>query len=166
MPSFPQALLCIIRRNSHGFEIAMNVRSLLRLGLILVAAAIAGSAWSQQSAPRVALIIGNARYPEAGTPLPTTVNDARALADELRRSDFDVDLKENVGKEDMQRAIDAFASKIQSGSGALFYFSGLCIQVARQNFLLPVNTQASSEADVQRDGISLDAVLRDRKSVV
>ena len=163
MPSFPQALLCIIRRNSHGFEIAMNVRSFVRLGLILVAAAIAGSAWSQQSAPRVALIIGNARYPEAGTPLPTTVNDARALADELRRSDFDVDLKENVGKEDMQRAIDAFTSKIQSGSGALFYFSGLCIQVARQNFLLPVNAQASSEADVQRDGISLDAVLSEMK---
>ncbi|MGB8629873.1 MAG: caspase family protein, partial [Xanthobacteraceae bacterium] len=111
----------------------------------------------------MALIIGNARYPEAGTPLPTTVNDARALADELRRSDFDVDLKENVGKEDMQRAIDAFTSKIQSGSGALFYFSGLCIQVTRQNFLLPVNTQASSEADVQRDGISLDAVLSEMK---
>jgi formylglycine-generating enzyme required for sulfatase activity len=141
----------------------MNVRFFVRLGLTLVAAAIAGSAWSQQSAPRVALIIGNARYPEAGTPLPTTVNDARALADELRRSDFDVDLKENVGKEDMQRAIDAFTSKIQSGSGALFYFSGLCIQVARQNFLLPVNTQASSEADVQRDGISLDAVLSEMK---
>ena len=90
----------------------MNVRSFVRLGLTLVAAAIAGSAWSQESAPRVALIIGNARYPEAGTPLPTTVNDARALADELRRSDFDVDLKENVDKEDMRRAIDAFTSKI------------------------------------------------------
>ena len=54
----------------------MNVRSFVRLGLTLVAAAIAGSVWSQQSAPRVALIIGNARYPEAGTPLPTAINDA------------------------------------------------------------------------------------------
>jgi formylglycine-generating enzyme required for sulfatase activity len=141
----------------------MNARSFVRLGLTLIAAAIAGSAWSQQSAPRVALIIGNARYPEAGTPLPTAINDARALADELRRSDFDVDLKENVGKEDMQRAIEAFTSKIQSGSGALFYFSGLCIQVAGQNSLLPVNAQASSEADVQRDGISLDAILSEMK---
>jgi formylglycine-generating enzyme required for sulfatase activity len=141
----------------------MNVRSFVRLGLILVAAALAGLAWSQQSAPRVALIIGNARYPEAGTPLPTTISDARALADELRRSDFEVDLKEDVGKEDMQRAIDAFTSKIRSGSAALFYFSGLCIQVARQNFLLPVNAQVSSEADVQRDGISLDAILSEMK---
>jgi formylglycine-generating enzyme required for sulfatase activity len=137
----------------------MNVRSFVRLGLTLVAVALAGSAWSQQSAPRVALVIGNARYPETGTPLPTTIKDARALADELRRSDFDVDLKENVGKEDMQRAIDAFTSKIRSGSGALFYFSGLCIQISRQNFLIPVNAQASSEADVQRDGIRLDAIL-------
>ena len=113
----------------------MNVRSFVRVGLTLVAVALGGSAWSQQSAPRVALIVGNARYPEAGTPLPTTIKDASALADELRRSDFDVDLKENVSKEDMQRAIDAFTSKIRSGSGALFYFSGLCVQVGRQNYL-------------------------------
>jgi formylglycine-generating enzyme required for sulfatase activity len=141
----------------------MNVSSFVRVGLTVVAVALAGVAWSQQNAPRVALIIGNARYPEAGTPLPTTIKDARALADELRRSDFDVDLKENVGKEDMQRAIDAFTSKIRSGSGALFYFSGLCVQVARQNFLIPVNAQASSEADVQRDGVSLDAILSEMK---
>jgi formylglycine-generating enzyme required for sulfatase activity len=141
----------------------MDVRSFVRVGLTLVAVALGGSAWSQQSAPRVALIVGNARYPEAGTPLPTTTKDARALADELRRSDFDVDLKENVSKEDMQRAIDAFTSKIRSGSGALFYFSGLCVQVARQNYLIPVNAQASSEADVQRDGISLDAILSEMK---
>src|SRR5262249_6917228 len=129
MPSFRQALLCIMGETLMVLRLAMNMRSFVRVGLTLVAVAFAGSAWSQQSAPRVALIIGNARYPEAGTPLPTTTKDARALADELRRRDFDVDLKENVGKEDMQRAIDAFTSKIRSGSGALFYFSGLCIQV-------------------------------------
>jgi formylglycine-generating enzyme required for sulfatase activity len=95
--------------------------------------------------------------------LPTTIKDARALADELRRSEFDVDLKENVGKDEMQRAIDAFTSKIRSGSAALFYFNGFGIQVARQNFLIPVDAQAASEATVQRDGISLDAILSEMK---
>src|SRR5262249_47721082 len=71
MPSFRQALLCIMGETLMVLRLAMNIRSFVRVGLTLVAVALAGSAWSQQSAPRVALIIGNARYPEAGTPLPT-----------------------------------------------------------------------------------------------
>jgi hypothetical protein len=65
-----------------------------------------------QQAGRVALVIGNNNYPDASTPLPSTIRDARALAEELRRSEFDVDLKENVGKADMQRAIDAFTAAV------------------------------------------------------
>ena len=91
--------------------------------------------------------------------LSTTIRDARTLADEFRRSEFDVDLKENVGKEEMQRAIDAFTGKIRSGSAALFYFNGFGIQVGRQTYLVPVNAQIWTEADVRRDGISIDAVL-------
>ena len=114
-----------------------------------------------QQAGRVALVIGNNNYPDASTPLPSTIRDARALADELRRSEFDVDLKENVGKADMQRAIDAFTGKIRNGTATLFYFSGYGIQVARQTYLLPVNAQVWTEADVRRDGISVDALLAD-----
>src|SRR5205085_12497312 len=42
---------------------------------------------------------------------------------------------------------------------ALFYFSGYGIQVARQTYLLPVNAQVWTEAEVRRDGISLDSLL-------
>ena len=42
---------------------------------------------------------------------------------------------------------------------ALFYFNGFGIQVARQTYLIPVNAQIWTEADVRRDGISIDAVL-------
>jgi hypothetical protein len=107
----------------------------------------------------MALIIGNANYPDANAPIPTAINDVRTLADELRRNDFDVDLKENVGKEEMQRAIDVFTGKIRSGVMALFYFNGFGIQVTRQTYLIPVNGQVWTEADARRDGISLDAVL-------
>src|SRR5207244_5278832 len=82
-----------------------------------------------------------------------------ALADEFRRLDFDVDLRENVGKEAMQRAIDAFTAKIKSGTAALIYFNGFGIQAARQTYLIPVGAQIWTEADVRRDGISIDAVL-------
>ena len=46
------------------------------------------------------------------------------MADELRRSSFEVDIKENLGKEEMRRAIDAFLGKIRKDMVALFYFGG------------------------------------------
>src|SRR5262245_49778781 len=137
----------------------MNLRFLISIGLTVVSIVSSAPAWSQQRPPRVALMIGNADYPDAEVPLSTTLRDARALAQEFRRFNFDVDLKENVGRADMQQAINAFMGKIRSGSPALFYFNGYGIQVARRTYLIPVNAQIWREADVQRDGISLDAVL-------
>jgi formylglycine-generating enzyme required for sulfatase activity len=139
----------------------MTMRLFASLCVVLAAAMLTFPAWSQQRANQVALLIGNANYPDAGAPLPTTLKDARALADELRRDDFDVDLKENVSKDAMQRAIDAFTGKIRGGTVALFYFSGFGIQVARQTYLIPVNAQIWSEDDTKRDGISLDAIVAD-----
>ncbi len=139
----------------------MTLRLVLWLCFAVAFALLTRPALSQQTAARVALIIGNANYPDASTPLSTTIRDARTLADEFRRSEFDVDLKENVGREDMQRAIDAFTGKIRPGMAALFYFSGYGIQVARQTYLIPVNAQVWTEAEVRRDGISLDALLAD-----
>jgi Caspase domain len=91
--------------------------------------------------------------------LSTAIADARGLAEELRRSGFRVDLKEDLGKADMQRAIDAFTGKLRNGTVALFYFSGYGIQVARQTYLVPVNAQVWTEAEVRRDGIDVDALL-------
>src|SRR5262245_15303819 len=91
-----------------------------------VALAVVAARAQQQGdpAPRFALLIGNANYPDASAPLAHPAKSVRALADELRRSGFDVDVKENLGKEEMQRAIDAFKQKIKPGSAALFFFSG------------------------------------------
>ncbi|HKY88228.1 MAG TPA: caspase family protein, partial [Pseudorhodoplanes sp.] len=136
----------------------MKMRFLLCLCLML-SAMLATAALSQDRGARVALVIGNANYPDASTPLSTTIRDVRTVADEFRRSDFDVDIKENVGKDEMQRAIDTFMGKIRTGSAALFYFNGYGIQAGRQTYLVPVNAQLWTEADVRRDGISIDAIL-------
>jgi formylglycine-generating enzyme required for sulfatase activity len=109
--------------------------------------------------PRFALLIGNANYPDANTPLAHPARNVRALADELRRYNFDVDAKENLGKEEMQRAIDVFKQKIKAGSTALFFFSGYGLQVGRQSYIVPVNAQIWSEADIRRDGFSIESIL-------
>ncbi|MFE1599493.1 SUMF1/EgtB/PvdO family nonheme iron enzyme [Methylobacterium sp. ID0610] len=108
---------------------------------------------------RFALLVANSRYPDAQGPLPTIVKDGRLLAEELRRGGFDVDLRENLRREDVQAALDTFYAKLNAGAAALFYFGGYGIQVGRQSFLIPVNAQIWSETEVRRDGISLDAIL-------
>jgi hypothetical protein len=137
----------------------IEMRLAFWLWVMAVSVIVASPVWSQQQADRVALVIGNASYPDASTPLSATIRDARTLAEEFRRTGFAVDLKENLGKAEMQSAIAALTDKIRPGMTALFYFSGYGIQVARQTYLIPVNAQLWTEADVQRDGTSLnDAV--------
>src|SRR5919197_4371364 len=133
----------------------MTTRRCVWLCLLVMFAALAVTARSQQRTAHVGLVIGNANYPDADAPLPTTIKDARAVAEEFRRNDFTVDLKENVSRDDMQRAIDAFIGRISNGTVALFYFGGFGIQVGRQTYLLPVNAQVWTEADARRDGIRL-----------
>ena len=137
----------------------MSLRLCLSLCAFFITLTLPSASWSQQRANQVALIIGNANYSDASAPLPAAVKDARVLADEVRRNGFDVDLKENLSKNDMQRAIDNFTSKIGSGTAALFYFSGFGIQLARQTYLIPLNAQIWSEDDTKRDGINLDDVV-------
>jgi formylglycine-generating enzyme required for sulfatase activity len=129
-------------------------------GLAPLSAAAQQRAEAAKSASRLALVIGNAAYPDTGA-LSHPTRDARALADELRRSGFAVDLKENLGKEEMRRAIEDFQAKIKAGSAALFFFGGFAIQVARQNYLIPINARIWSERDVRQEGISIDQILTD-----
>lgn len=114
---------------------------------------------AQERAARVALFIGNANYPDAGKPLTTPANDARALADAFRRLDFDATVKENLGKQDMRGAIDAFVSSVRPGSVALIYFAGYGLRAANQTFLMPVDANIWQEADIQREAISLETIV-------
>ena len=108
---------------------------------------------------RVALLIANANYRESDVKLTNPVRDARALAEELRREGFEVVLKENLSKEDMQRTIEQFAATITPGATALFFFSGYGIQANRQNFIIPIDARIWAERDAQQDGISIERIL-------
>jgi hypothetical protein len=143
----------------------MNPRLIFLISsLILVAGTGICPVSAQQNDARVALVIGNAAYPDAEAPLKDPINDARALAEELRKDGFEVDIGENLTKEATRSAIDRFYGKIKSGSVALFFFSGYGIQSDRQTYMVPVNAQIWTEAEVRRDGYSLDSVLAEMNS--
>jgi regulator of sirC expression with transglutaminase-like and TPR domain len=138
----------------------MKKGCLLVVSLALGSALAVPPAWAQQSdGSKIALLIGNANYPDAESPLKQPVADARALGDELRRNGFDVDIGDNLTKEAMQRAFTRLYGKIKPGSAVVVFFGGYGIQTGRQTYLIPVNAQIWTESEVRRDGIGIDMVL-------
>ncbi|HEV7634208.1 MAG TPA: caspase family protein, partial [Bradyrhizobium sp.] len=108
---------------------------------------------------RFALVIGNSKYPDADAPLKEPINDARDIAEELKRDGFNVEVGENLTGDGMRRAFDHLYGRIKPGSVTLVFFSGFGIQSSRQSYLIPVDAQIWTEADVRRDGFSLETVL-------
>jgi Caspase domain/Tetratricopeptide repeat len=133
----------------------MKIRLTLLVALILSVASIVPSS----AADRFALVIGNAKYPDADAPLKEPINDARDIADELKRDGFTVDIGENLNGEGMRRAFERLYGHIKPGAVALVFFSGFGIQSNRQSYMIPVDAQIWTEPDVRRDGFSLETVL-------
>ncbi len=137
----------------------MRIRLALLVILILSVASIVPSAAADSHADRFALVIGNAKYPDAEAPLKEPINDARDVADELKRDGFSVEVGENLTGDTMRRAFDRLYGRIKPGSVVLIFFSGFGVQSARQSYMIPVDAQIWTEPDVRRDGISLETVL-------
>jgi len=137
----------------------MRIRLALLVILILSVVSIVPSVAADSHADRFALVIGNAKYPDAEAPLKEPINDARDVADELKRDGFSVEVGENLTGDAMRRAFDRLYGRIKPGSVALIFFSGFGVQSARQSYMIPVDAQIWTEPDVRRDGFSLETVL-------
>src|ERR1700710_381693 len=130
------------------------------LGILMLSVAPVGRpAAADTRADRFALVIGNAKYPDADAPLKEPINDARDVADELKRDGFTVDVGENLTGDGMRRAFDKLYGRVKPGSVVLVFYSGFGIQSGRQSYLIPVDAQIWTEPDVRRDGISLETIL-------
>ena len=135
-----------------GPSLAACARLVAPLLLALALIAVSGTgpsatALAQAAMPgRIALVIGNAAYPDGK--LATSLNDARAMADALRKIGFDVSLAEDLSRKATQAAVTAFRDKIKPGSIAVFYYAGQAIQVARRNYMLPIDAEPGSAIEV------------------
>jgi len=116
-------------------------------------------------ASRVALVIGNGNYPDAGAPLAQPINDARALTAALRRNGFDVDVVEDATRDDMARAIARLKSRVKPGSDVMLFFGGFGVQAGREreSYMIPVDATIWKESDVRRQGFSIESVLHAMK---
>src|SRR5258705_8665434 len=72
---------------------------------------------------RVALVIGNSAYKHVGK-LPNPSSDARAIADLLKRSGFDVvESRQDLNSNDMRRAIRDFSDKTRDADIAVVFYA-------------------------------------------
>ena len=136
----------------------MRIRLALLVTLILSAMPTVPSGAADRG-ERFALVIGNSKYPDAEAPLKEPINDARDIADELKRDGFTVEVGENLTGDAMRRAFDRLYGKVKPGSVALVFYSGFGVQSNRQSYMIPVDAQIWTEADIRRDGVSLETVL-------
>ncbi len=109
---------------------------------------------------RHALVVGNTTYQNV-TSLKNPANDAKSMAAELRRLQFDVVALNNLSRRDLARAIDQFTSKLASGDFGFFYFAGHGLQVQNKSYIVPVDYTPATEADVPYDTYPAEQ-LRDK----
>jgi uncharacterized caspase-like protein len=143
-----------------GAHAALNKRSLDAAKAI----ATEQNAGAANGTSKLALVIGNGRYPDASAPLAQPINDARALTASLRHDGFDVDVVEDASRDDMVRAIGRLKAKIRPDSVVMLFFGGYGIQVGRESYMIPVDAAIWKESDVRRNGISIEAVLEVMKA--
>jgi uncharacterized caspase-like protein len=109
-------------------------------------------------APKIALVLGNSKYKEV--PLKNPANDARAIAEALKASGFEVTLKMDAGKMDMAAAVQTYVQTLAARKCVgLFYYAGHGIQLAWKNYMLPVDADIDTIGDVQKQAVEVHALM-------
>ncbi|MEO8593407.1 MAG: caspase family protein [Candidatus Solibacter sp.] len=118
---------------------------------------------AQETGKRVALIIGNDSYSQS--PLKNAVNDARAMDTALRAANFRTVLVENAKGADMQTKLGEFLDMLGPDDTALFFYAGHGVQIANENFLVPVDFVAgSSLAGAKLSTVSVALIFEELKA--
>ena len=141
----------------------MAIPSLTRracMGLSLWPTLGVGQSAAPGDGSRLALVVGNGAYPDS--PLRNPGNDARAMGQLLGRAGFDVDLRTDVNRVDLQQAIARFGQGLRDPRVrfAVFYYAGHGLQQDWRNHLVPVDAQVRSAADVARQTVDLGDLVR------
>ena len=139
-----------------------HVRSkILAAALFLTSVFLVGG--SAMAEPRLALVVGNGKYGQEIGSLVNPPNDANLMAERLSSLGFQVTKLVNGDQKAMKRAISEFGQKLSAAGPTavgLFFYAGHGVQVDGVNYLIPTNAAIATEADVDMEAISADAVLK------
>ena len=127
-----------------------------RVLLLFAVLLLAGGGTPQDG--RVALVVGNGSYADAGV-LANPVNDAQDIAAKLRAMGFTVVDGYDLGKRELEGKIGDFADALEGASAGLFYYAGHGIQVDGRNYILPVDAKLNQPAKLKLEAIPIDDVM-------
>jgi formylglycine-generating enzyme required for sulfatase activity len=118
---------------------------------------------------RYALVIGNGAYSSGPSlpPLHNPVNDAKAMADALKKHGFEVTLRTDVPKREFFEALQAFQKKLanQPGQTGLVFYSGHGLRGANgNNYLIPVDAKLEFQEQIEWDGVAVERILNDMEA--
>jgi Caspase domain len=117
-------------------------------------------ALSPAHARRVALVIGNSKYAHVER-LANPVRDAQAVGEALKRLQFDtVTILQDLGKEAMSRALQAFEDEANAADIALIFFAGHGIEVDGQNYLIPTDARLIRATAAEFEALELSKVTK------
>ena len=106
---------------------------------------------------RVALVIGNGKYPN--TPLINPPNDAADMAKSLEKLDFTVIKGINADYREMISYIRDFQNMLnEPDTIALFYYSGHGVQVSGKNYLIPAEADIQNIDEVEAMSVQTDLI--------
>lgn len=106
---------------------------------------------------RVALVIGNSNYKNAPQ-LQNPDNDAESMAQFLNSAGFEVVAATDLTQNDMLRVVQDFSAKVSArgpNTVAMVYYAGHGVQLAGENYLVPVDAKVSNPTELVSNSVRL-----------
>src|SRR5437879_13387118 len=123
----------------------------------MLLSALAGalsSASAQQQEKRIALVVGDGAYAKAQ--LATAANDAGLIAQTLQAAGFDVVGARDLDGDTLRRSFRDFIQKAEAsgpGTVAMVYLAGYGMQLAGENYFIPVDSTIARDTDIDRKSV-------------
>lgn len=136
------------------------------LALLVSVMAVPGSAQTPQPEKRIALVVGNGNY--AKGPLATAANDAGLIAQTLQAAGFDVIGARDLDGDTLRKSFRDFIQKAEvspSDTVAIVYFAGYGIQLAGENYFIPVDSAINHDTDIPIEGMRISDYTRQLASL-
>src|SRR5207237_562586 len=129
--------------------------------LALAASLVSAAAQQPATEKRIALVIGNGAYAKGA--LATAANDAGLIAQTLQAAGFDVVGARDLDGDTLRKSFRDFIHKAQSSDGntvAMVYLAGYGMQLAGENYFIPVDANIASDVDIPTEGLRLSDYIR------
>ena len=127
---------------------------------------ILSSAAAQQQEKRIALVVGDGAY--AKSPLATAANDAGLIAQTLQAAGFDVVGARDLDGDTLRRSFRDFIQKAEASGPdtvAVVYLAGYGMQLAGENYFIPVDSTVSRDTDIPTEGMRINDYVRQLASL-